>query len=111
MAWRPHGHARSDPNRPSSYGVCDRCGWLYNLAALVWERQWFGPRIESTRFRVCRRCLDKPSDQLRPIITGPDPLPTINPRAENYAQENLGISAQQAGTPPFNLKIPISGTL
>lgn len=99
MAWRPHSFARTNPNSPSCWGVCERCGMLYNLVDLVWQYQWRGDILTDIRRRVCTRtCLDQPSDFLKPIILPADPEPVDQPRPEPYAiDENAGAA------PPSNL--------
>jgi len=88
MAWRYHGHARVDPQRPEAFGVCDRCGRLFNLNDLLWQFDWRGPRLANLRIRVCRQDLDKPFIFFRPIILPPDPVPVRDPRPEAYAAED-----------------------
>lgn len=100
MPWRPHGHARVDPQSPSAFGVCDRCGFLYNLDDLRFQFAWRGPRLMNIRLLVCEPCYDKPTEQRRPIVLPPDPVPRTNPRPEGYASEDQGISAAQSATPP-----------
>lgn len=87
MSWRYHGRAKVDPTSPQAFGVCDRDGMLYNLRDLFYQFDWTGPRLQNLRIRVCRRCLDRPQDQLRPVVTGADPVPVVDPRPENYAAE------------------------
>lgn len=88
MAWRFHGHARVNPEAPSAFGVCDRCGRLFNLSDLMWQHDWRGTRLANLRIRVCSEDLDKPFPFFRPVILPPDPVPVKDPRPENYAQED-----------------------
>lgn len=87
MAYRYHGHAKTDPRNPSAYGISDRSGFQHNLRDLVWEMEWRGPRLMRTGFLVSKRDLDVPQQQLRPRILPPDPVPIPNPRPEQYAFE------------------------
>jgi len=91
MAWRPHGRARVNPNAPQAFGICDRCGFQWNLVDLPFQYAWFGNTLKNTGFRVCEPCQDRPNQQLRPRILPPDPVPVMNPRPGNFA-------AQEAGT-------------
>lgn len=84
MAWRFHGHARTDPKRPAAYGVCDRCGMWWNQEDLQWQFDWCGPRLQNLRILVCRRCLDVPFVHNRPIVVPPDPVPIMNPRPDLF---------------------------
>lgn len=94
---RPHGSARIDPRNPSALGICDRCSFLYNLRDLSYQFAWAGTKLINTRLRVCKKCLDRPNEQLRARILPPDPVPVADPRPENYAAENLGRAAGQSG--------------
>ena len=98
MAHRPHGHAKVNPKNPSAFGVCDRDGFLYSLDDLVWEYQWMGTQLKTTWFRVCKRCLDVPQDQLRPKNVPADPIPRVQPRPENYAAADAGTANLTAPT-------------
>lgn len=81
---RPHGRASVDPRRPRAFGICDRCGCLYNLARLRYQYDWRGDELVNTRFKVCPPCLDKPFEGRRPLVLPPDPLPVDDPRIERY---------------------------
>lgn len=87
MAWRPHGHARVDPQRPSAFAVCDACSFLFNLDDLNYQFDWRGPRLANLRLKKCRRCLDKPFEFFRPIILPPDPVARRDPRPEAFDAE------------------------
>ena len=88
MAWRPHSRARVDPQSPRAFGVCDRCGFTYNLAAdLKWQHDFRGPVLANTWLRVCYTCIDVPQAQLKPKIVSADPTPVWQPRPENLMAE------------------------
>jgi len=82
-----HGRASIDANAPRALGVCERCGFLYNLHTLKWQFDWRGTRLQNLRRLVCASCLDVPQQQLRTIVLPPDPVPVMNPRPEQYAVE------------------------
>ena len=84
-AWRPHGRARVSPSDPKAFGVCDYCGFLYNLKDLQWQRQWAGTQMINLGSLVCDICLDVPQQQLRSLTLPPDPVPVYNARPEYYA--------------------------
>lgn len=84
MAWRPHGRAQVDAGSPRAFGICDRCGFLYNLNQLKFQYDWRGKTLSNTQLRVCNPCYDKPADFLKPIRLPPDPPPVNQPRVENY---------------------------
>ena len=96
MAWRYTGRARVNPKAPDAFGVCDRCGFLWNLYNLRYQYNYQGgPRMVNLRLRVCPPCYDSPSEWLKPLVLPPDPIPVYDPRPENYAAENAGTIAAQ----------------
>lgn len=97
MSWRPHGRARVNPQSPESFGRCDRCSLWYNLNDLAFQFDYRGLKLQNLGLRVCRRCLDKPSPQLRPIILPPDPVPVMNPRPENFAAAENNYLSTESG--------------
>lgn len=90
---RPHGRAHIDASNPRALGVCDFCGFLYNLQDLRWQFEWIGPRLTNQRMLVCRTCNDKPQEQLRTIVLPPDPIPVFNARPENDVANDNPLSA------------------
>ncbi|HVT27664.1 MAG TPA: hypothetical protein VHE81_06560 [Lacipirellulaceae bacterium] len=90
MPWRPHGRAEVDPRQPEAFGVCDRCGCLYNLDRLHWQYQFAGVGLVNLNLLVCRPCLDVPQPQLTATILPPDPDPIFNARPEYYALDETG---------------------
>ena len=92
MAWRPHGRAKVDRTHPQAFGVCDRCGFLYNHRALQFQYEWAGARTANTNLLVCERCLDELQEQLRSFVLPPDPVPIQNPRNERYNVDDNPIS-------------------
>ncbi len=86
---RPHGkYARVNPQDPSAFAQCDRCGFWRNRTDLVWQDQWAGTHLYNIQILVCKeRCYDVPQEQLRTIILPPDPPPVLNARVPNFAYE------------------------
>ncbi len=80
MGIRYPGRARIDPMAPQALGICDRCGFQYNLRDLDWQWGWNGPNLINLHILVCEECMDDPSDQLRSIVL-PIP-PTIWPSVD-----------------------------
>lgn len=97
MPWRPHGRAQVDPQRPSAWASCDRCGLNYNLADLSYQFQWAGTELINQSIKVCETCLDVPSDFLRTIIIPPDPPPVDQPRPEPYAFDEIDYRVTEGG--------------
>jgi hypothetical protein len=83
---RPHGRARVNPKSPAAFGICDRCGFLYNHRDLMWQFDWGGASLINKRILVCTPCNDKPQNQLRAIVLPADPIPILNPRVELYSE-------------------------
>lgn len=82
-----YSHARISARNPESLGRCDRCGFTWNLKRLRFQYYWRGPDLKNTNFLVCPDCLDVPNENVRTIVLPPDPVPVLNPRIEDYAQE------------------------
>lgn len=87
MGWsRLPKYAPVDPDSPSAWGSCDRCGFLWPLKDLQWQYEYRGSSIpQNTRILVCPHHLDPPNVQFAPYILPPDPPPIFNARPENYA--------------------------
>jgi len=90
VSWRPHGRAEVDTSSPRSFGVCDRCGFLYNLENLNWQWQYAGVGTVNLGILVCSRCLDDLQPQLTATILPPDPEPIFNARPEYYSVDERG---------------------
>lgn len=90
---RPHGRAVINPRRPQALGICQRCGFMYNLVELRWQYDWkFSPRLFNQGIRVCESCLDIPQMSGRPFVLPPDPLPVAFALPESYAAADNPIS-------------------
>jgi len=81
---RPHGRASVSSKNPRAFGICDRCGFLYNHHELQWQFDYRGAALMNTRILVCETCLDVPQNQLRNIIIPADPTPIMNARVQDY---------------------------
>lgn len=79
------GRATINPAAPEALGICDGCGFLFNLRTLTWQMGWCGTTLKNLHLRKCSTCLDIPNEQLRTIILPPDPLPVSDPRLEQFA--------------------------
>jgi hypothetical protein len=90
---RPHGNARADRRKPRAWGICDRCGFLYNKSDLDWQYEWAGARTSNTNMLVCDKCMDDLQEQNRVIVLPADPTPIVNPRPENYNAANNPIAS------------------
>lgn len=82
-----YNRARVSARRPESLARCDRCSFVWNLRDLRFQSYYQGPTLQNTNVLVCPDCLDIPNEQTRTTIIPPDPVPLLNPRPENYAQE------------------------
>lgn len=93
----PHSlRAPIDIDRPEPHGRCDRCGFDYFLRDMSFQQQYLGNSLQTINILVCNeRCLDKPSEFLRPVLIGPDPMSPKYPRPFSYAAQNQG------GEPPI----------
>jgi len=106
---RPHGRARVDSRNPQAFGICDRCGFLYNHTNLSWQFDWAGVNLINKRILVCEACNDTPQEQLRAIVLPADPTPIINARVDLFAEaetDYVTISAPTVTDPVTGIPIP-----
>ena len=81
------GRARTSSRNPQAHAICDKCGFRYNHVNLRWQFDWAGASLINKRMLVCDPCYDTPQNQLRAIILPADPMPIVNPRTEQFAQD------------------------
>lgn len=93
--------ARADVNHPESWGVCDRCGFVFNLKDLKRQMRYSGNALTWTGYLVDDLCLDVPFQLDRPLALPPDPAPVKNPRPNFWAQQEAGSGPSAA--PPQHL--------
>ena len=106
---RPHGRARVSSRNPQAFGICDRCGFLYNHNRLSWQFDWRGASLLNTRVLVCNTCLDVPQTQLRAIVVPADPTPIQNPRVQDYVSAETDYrttSGQNTVDPTTGIPVP-----
>ena len=98
---RPHGRATVSASNSRAFGICDRCGFLYNHYELQWQFDYRGAALLNTRILVCETCLDVPQNQLRNIIIPADPTPIMNARVQDYvtAETNNRYTSSQVLSP------------
>lgn len=98
---RPHGRAAVSSRDPRAFGICDRCGFLYNHVRLQWQFDYRGAALLNTRILVCNPCLDVPQNQLRNIVIPADPTPIMNARVQDYvtAETNNRYTSNQTLAP------------
>lgn len=81
------GRARTSPSNPRAHAICDRCGFRFNHHNLRWQFEWRGAALMNVRMLVCKRCFDRPQQQLRAIVIPADPVPIRNPRTEPFPED------------------------
>ena len=83
--WKPR-NAEVDPDNPRAWGVCGRCGFMFNLHKLQWQYNYEGStQPQNSGVLVCDGCLDALNPQDMPYILPPDPVPVFNARPEPYS--------------------------
>lgn len=108
---RAHGRARVSSKNPRAFGICDRCGMLYNHIDLRWQYDWAGASLINKRLLVCSGCEDTPQSQLRAIVLPPDPTPIVNPRVQDFVNSESDFFSTNAPTVyDTNTGIPIPST-
>ena len=106
---RPHGRARVSARNPRAFGICDRCGFLYNHVNLQWQYDWAGASLINKRILVCNECNDVPQSQLRAIVVPADPVPILNPRIQDYNTAESDYRLTQGNTTNTQTGIPVPG--
>lgn len=106
---RPHGRARVSTRNPNAFGICDRCGILYNHNQLSWQFDWAGASLINKRLLVCETCNDTPQQQLRAIVVPADPVPIQNPRVQDYSVAESDYRITQGNTTNARTGIPVPG--
>ena len=108
---RATGRASVSSRNPRAFGICDRCGFLYNHDRLQWQFDYAGAGLINKRILVCRPCLDTPQNQLRAIVLPADPTPIQNPRVQDYvAAETDNIAINAPTVTDFWTGIPMPST-
>ena len=106
---RPHGRAKVSARNPRAFGICDRCGFLYNHVNLQWQYDWAGASLINKRILVCNECNDVPQSQLRAIVVPADPVPILNPRIQDYNTAESDYRITQGNTVNQQTGIPVPG--
>lgn len=106
---RPHGRAKVSARNPRAFGICDRCGFLYNHVNLQWQYDWAGASLINKRILVCNECNDVPQSQLRAIVVPADPVPILNPRIQDYNTAESDYRITQGNTTNTQTGIPVPG--
>ena len=106
---RPHGRAKVSARNPRAFGICDRCGFLYNHINLQWQYDWAGASLINKRILVCDECNDVPQSQLRAIVVPADPVPILNPRIQDYGTAESDYRITQGNTTNQQTGIPVPG--
>ncbi len=87
--------AAVDSFHPQGWASSDRNGMVGNLANMRFQHEWRGPRLMNTKVLVHEDELDEPQRQLgSPALLGPDPLPLMNARPEQYAIDEYPVSTR-----------------
>jgi hypothetical protein len=107
MAWSIYSHADiGSIRRPRPFGVCDRCGFVYNRDALKFQYDWAGLKEMNKGVLVCRKCMDSSQPQLKSITIPTDPVAIMNPRPGEFSGE-----VYEAFPDAFNTVVPSQITL
>lgn len=93
-------YAEVDPDNPSAWGSCARCGFQWNLNRLQWQSAYQGSlSAQNTMILVCPNHIDPLNPQDQPVILSPDPIPIFNARPEPYVlDESSWLSTQDGET-------------
>lgn len=111
---RSHGRASVSTTNPRAFGICDRCGFLYNHNRLSWQFDYAGAGLINKRILVCNPCNDTPQAQLRAIVLPADPVPIMNPRVQDYptaSSGNVTLSGPTVTDPVTGIPVPSTTTI
>lgn len=103
------GRARTSSRNPQAHGICDRCGFRYNLTNLSWQFDWRGASLQNIKMLVCKSCYDDPQQQLRAIVVPADPTPIANARIQDFVTASSDYLTSSQGTvidPVTGIPIP-----
>jgi hypothetical protein len=103
------GRARTSARSPQAHGICDRCGFRYNLTDLNWQFDWRGASLQNIKMLVCKGCYDDPQQQLRAIVVPADPMPIANARIQDFVTavtDDLSIVSATVTDPVTGIPIP-----
>jgi len=77
--------------RPRYVGICERTGFKFYYDDLTFQYDWRGNSLVNLNILVGQPFIDKPQEQLRPVITGPDSLPPFpRPSPPSYETQAAG---------------------
>lgn len=95
-----NNRAPTDEFSPKRTSFCDRCNFLRYMTDLSWQMQWAGGDLFNTHLLVCTdKCLDKPNEQFRSLVIGPDPAPIKDVRP-GFQQEEMNQPSIFNPSPP-----------
>lgn len=81
----------TNPFKPQYVGFCERCGFKVYYDALRWQWDWRGNALMNLQILVHPQCEDKPFENNRPVIIGPDSVPpSPRPTPPFYGQQMAG---------------------
>ena len=104
------GRAKVSATNPQAAGICDRCGFVYNLVNLRWQYDWRGTSLQNIKLLVCNPCYDEPQQQLRAIVVPADPVPVANPRIQDFVTAETNNRFTSGGdTVDPTTNIPVIG--
>jgi hypothetical protein len=104
------GRARTSTANPEAHAICDRCGFRYNWVDLRWQYDWRGASLQNIRILVCKRCQDKPQEQLRAIVVPADPMPITDARVQDFVAASTDYQTTSTFTIDPLTGIPIPST-
>jgi len=104
------GRARTSTANPEAHAICDRCGFRYNWVDLRWQYDWRGASLQNIRILVCKRCQDKPQEQLRAIVVPADPMPITDARVQDFVSASTDYQTLTTTTIDPVTGIPIPST-
>lgn len=89
----------TNPFQPEYVGFCERCYQKVYYKVLRFQYDWRGNALMNLQILVCEKCEDKPQEQFRPVIIGPDSVPPWpRPTPHFYAQQMAGMGLTAPST-------------
>lgn len=96
----------TNPFRPEYVGFCERCARKFYYYHLRFQYDFRGNALANLQVLVCEDCEDRPQEQFRPVIIGPDSMPPWpRPTPWHYETQAAGTGLTAPPSPVTRLQV------